>query len=62
MCIGAGKYERNITQDASLFYARRIFGNGNESCPSGALLRFGGPRAKPARAKPSRIASGVNAT
>ncbi len=29
----------------------------------GTLLRFGGPRAdKPARAKPYRIASAVNAT
>lgn len=39
---------------------RRAFGNGNERCQA-ALLRFGLPRAnKPARAKPSRIASGFN--
>lgn len=63
VCIGASKYERKLTQDASLSQGRRIFGNGSESCPRGALLRFGGPRAdKPARAKPSRIASAVNAT
>ncbi len=41
---------------------RRNFGNGNESCPRGALLRFGGPYGKPARAKPSRMASCANAT
>jgi hypothetical protein len=47
----------------SAFHVRRIFGNGSDSCPRGTLLRFGGPRAaKPARAKPSRIASGVSAT
>ena len=44
-------------------HARRIFGNGNESCPRGALRCFGGPRAaKQARAKPSRIAFCVSAT
>ena len=61
--IGAGKNERNITQDALLIQLLRIVGNGNESCPNGALFRLGGPRAEsPARAKPSRIASCVNAT
>jgi len=63
VCVGAGKYERNVTQDASVIHAGRIFGNGNESCPKGALFCFGGPRAaKPALDKPSRIASAVNAT
>ena len=63
VCIGAGKHERKITQEAPFFYARRVFGNGNESCPKGARLRFGGPRAdKPALDKPSRMASAVNAT
>lgn len=41
-------------------HTRRIFANGNESCPSGALLREGGPRAeKPARANPARIAQAI---
>ena len=44
-------------------HPRRIFGNGSENCPSGTFHRFGRPRAaKPALAKPSRMASAVNAT
>ena len=43
-------------------YRRRIVGNGKESCPRGTLLCVGGPRARPTRAKPSRMVFAVNAT
>ncbi len=52
--LGAGKHERDLHKTRlATAYVGRFFANGNESCPKGALLRKGGPRAdKPARDKP----------
>ncbi len=64
-CVSAPA-NASVTSRKTLSHAchtRRIFGNGSESCPRGALRCFGGSRAaKPARAKPSGIAFCVSVT